>query len=204
MLKHQYTLEDVEVLGRKTVYQGFFRMDQIKLRHRLFGGGWVGPVARELFVRRSVMAVLPYDPANRLVGLLEQFRIGALADKTSPWLFELVAGICDPGETPQQTAHRELEEEAGLTDVEIVPIHEYWVSPGGTDEMLSLFCGLTNLKGAEGVFGVEHEAEDIRLHVIALDEAFEMVEQGHCNNAATIIALQWLRLNGEKFAGIDN
>ncbi len=197
-LNQQFSSADIEIVARKTVFRGFFQLDEVHLKHRLFDGGWTPPMVRELFVRREVMAVLPYDPANRLVGLIEQFRVGALEDRRSPWLLELVAGICDPGETPEQTAHRELEEEAGLTAVTLLPIYDYWVSPGGSNEKLSLFCGLCDLKGAGGTFGVEHEDEDIRLHVVGIDEAMALVEEGHCNNAASIIALQWLRLNSDK------
>ncbi len=196
---NQFSSKDVDILERKTVYQGFFRMEKLRLRHRLFDGGWSEPIVRELFVRGTAVGVLPYDPKNRLVGLIEQFRIGAIEEDSNPWLLELVAGMCDAGEDPQCAAHRELQEEAGLTNVELHSIGECWVSPGGTNEKIHLYCGVVDLENAGGTFGLlEEESEDIRFHVVPEDAAFEAMERGRCNNSATMIGLLWLQQNRHK------
>ena len=76
----------VEVLKRREAYRGFFLLDVLTLRHRLFEGGWSREVERELFVRPAAVAVLPYDPERGRVVLVEQFRVGALDEDQSPWL----------------------------------------------------------------------------------------------------------------------
>ena len=199
MNDHSFTEDDdVELLNRETVYDGFFTMERLTLRHRLHDGGWSEPMRRELFVRGPAVGVLLYDPDRELVGLVEQFRVGALGQEGSPWLLEVVAGMVDAGETPEEVARRESFEEAGIQQLELEPICQYLVSPGGSNETISLFCGLTSLETAGGCHGLASEHEDILLHVLPEAEAFEAIALGDCNNAATIVCLQWLMLNRDR------
>ena len=93
--KPVFTAEDVEILERETPFQGFFRVERLTLRHRHYQGGWGAPVKRELFVRPPAAAVLPYDPVRGEILLVEQFRVGALEWRDTPWCLELVAGLAD-------------------------------------------------------------------------------------------------------------
>ena len=89
-------LEDRVTLQEKlTLYQGFFQIDQYKLKHQKHEGGWSPMIVRELFERGHTVAVLPYDPLRDSVVLVEQFRIGAYAAGVEPWLSETIAGILD-------------------------------------------------------------------------------------------------------------
>ncbi|HDZ38789.1 MAG TPA: NUDIX domain-containing protein, partial [Marinobacter sp.] len=138
---------------------------------------------------------LPYDPERDEIVLLEQFRLGALGRVQSPWLLELVAGMNEVGETNEDVAQREGQEEAGLTFSTLEKICGYLVSPGGTTEMIHLYYGRVSTEFAGGLYGLEHEHEDIRAHVVSADEAIDMISDGRINNAAAIIAIQWLQLN---------
>lgn len=189
----RYGRDDVEVLADSIAWRGFFKIRLLKLRHRLFAGGWAAAIERELFVRGPAVGVLPYDPVQDAVLLVEQFRVGALAAPRGPWLSELVAGIIDKEETPEEVARREAEEEAGITLGELEPVAEYFSSPGGSDEYFYLFCGRCDLSGAGGIYGLPSEGEDIRAEVVPLDEALARLEQGLINNAHSLIALHWLR-----------
>ncbi|OUS14136.1 ADP-ribose diphosphatase [Gammaproteobacteria bacterium 53_120_T64] len=189
---------DVELISRELVYKGFFSMEKLQLRHRLFAGGWSEPFSRELFVRGRAVGVLLYDPERQWVGMVEQFRVGAMGLAEGPWQLEVVAGMVETGESSEDVATRELEEEAGIDEVRLLPICEYLVSPGGTNERLELFCGLVDLRDKGGNFGLACENEDILLHVMSEDEALEALAAGQCNNAASIICLQWLQLNRAK------
>ncbi|MBW4936462.1 NUDIX domain-containing protein [Marinobacter sp. F4206] len=191
----QFSASDVKVEKRETVFQGFFRMDKLWLTHPRFDGREMPVFTRELFVRGDATCVLPYDPVRDEVVLLEQFRLGVLGRDQSPWLLELVAGMNEAGESPEDVAQREGQEEAGLTFSRLDKICDYLVSPGGTTELVHLFCGLISTQNAGGLFGVEHEHEDIRAHVFRAEEAIAMIRDGRVNNAAAIIALQWLELN---------
>lgn len=191
----QFKASDVKVEKRETVFQGFFRMDKLWLTHPRFDGRDMPVFTRELFIRGDATCVLPYDPERDEVVLLEQFRLGAMGRGQSPWLLELVAGMNEAGETPEDVAQREGQEEAGLTFSSLEKICNYLVSPGGTTELIHLYCGRISTESAGGLFGVEHEHEDIRAHVVSADEAIAMIADGRINNAAAIIALQWLQLN---------
>jgi ADP-ribose pyrophosphatase len=174
----------------------FFRMEKYRLRHELFRGGWSPDITRECLERGHAVAVLLYDPDHDQIVLLEQFRVGALEFPGGPWLLEIVAGIMDdPAETTEDVARRETVEEAGCALLDLIPICRYLVSPGGTSESITLFCGRVDTSGISGLSGLADEHEDIRLHVVSRSEALDLLRSGRINSAAPIIALQWLELN---------
>lgn len=194
--KPGFSRADVEVVGEDLLYKGFFKMLGYRVRHRLFQGGWGKPLARELLWRPRAVGVLVYDPDRDLVGLVEQFRIGALDHPVSPWLLEVVAGLVEEGESLADVARRELLEEAGLTATRLIPIHDILLSPGGSNERIALYCGIASLAGGSGgIFGLAEEGEDIRLHVVSRPQALQALADGRCDNAPLTIALQWLALH---------
>lgn len=191
----QYSQEQVEIVSKKRSFNGFFAIDTLVLRHKRFDGSWTNNFTRELFERGESVGVLLYDPDKDCVVLAEQFRIGALADERTPWVLELVAGMVEPGESYEDVAIRETEEEAGCQFYKLMPICNYWVSPGGTSEWVQLYCGFVNSEGVGGIHGLGQENEDIRLHTLDFDQAYQAVITGEINNAATIMALQWLKIH---------
>lgn len=195
MIKPEFDVNQVRILGRETAYKGFFSIEKIRLSHALFKGGESGIMQRELFERGEAVALLLFDPAANTVVLTEQFRIGALQDATSPWLLELVAGMVEEGESPEQVAIREAQEESGCVVDKLLPVCQYWVSPGGSSERLHVFCAAVDSTVMGGIYGLQEEHEDIKVHVLPCETAFNAVRSGRINNAATIIALQWLQLN---------
>ncbi len=196
------TNADVEVLQRETCFKGFYRLDRLHLRHRQFAGGMGPTLSRELFVRHDAVCVLPYDPQRDSVVLLEQFRVGAMEKTDNPWLLELVAGLIDKDEQPEEVAHREAAEEADLELSALWPITQYYPSPGGSNERVYLYLARCDSEGAGGVHGLAEEGEDIRVHVWPLEDALQAVKDGRINNAASIIALQWLALNRAEVRGL--
>ncbi len=199
MIEPSYSQAQVKILSQDTAYQGFFRMKKLKLQHKLFNGSWGDPITRELFERGEAAAVLLYDPKLDLVVLTEQFRVGAL-NENSPWLFELVAGMIEVGETPEDVAIRETQEESGAVINKLTPICQYLVSPGGTDEKIHLYLATLDSGNVGGIHGLKDEGEDIKVHKIEREQAYNAVKNGKINNAATVIALQWLELNRNNIA----
>ena len=193
-----YSTQDVEVISQQKSYDGFFKIISYQLRHKLFNGQWSGEIRRELFERGHACALLPYDPVRDEVVLIEQFRIGALTRTASPWLLELIAGVVEEGESNEQVVRREAKEEADLTILRSELLCCYLSSAGGSSERLQLFIGEVDASQAGGIFGLAQEDEDIKVHVFSREQALLMLEQGVIDNAASIIALQWLALNGEK------
>ena len=194
----------VEIVKRENGYQGFYQLDRVFLRHELFAGGMSREISREVFVRHDAVCVLPYDPVRDEVVLIEQFRVGALGKIDNPWLIELVAGLIDKeGENdPEDIAHREGEEEAGLTFSALWPITRYFPSPGGSTEFVHVFLGRCDSSNAGGLHGLDEEAEDIRVTKWAYEDALQAVRDGRISNAASIIALQWLALNRAEVRGL--
>jgi|TARA_R110002049_G_scaffold54739_1_gene152189 ADP-ribose pyrophosphatase len=197
-IQQQFSQKDCELIAREPCFKGFFKVDRIELRHKLFGGGWSPLLRREIFIRADATCVLPYDPMEGTVVLVEQFRAPVIGQEQSPWLIELVAGMNEVGECPKDVAVREAKEEADLSLLELEPIMEYLVSPGGSTEKVYLYCAKIDSRDVSGVHGLEEENEDIKVHVVSVEVALAMLESGQINNAAAIISLQWLALNKEK------
>ncbi|MCH2558665.1 MAG: NUDIX domain-containing protein [Alcanivorax sp.] len=196
--KPVFTAEDVEILERETPFQGFFRVERLTLRHRHYQGGWGAPVKRELFVRPPAAAVLPYDPVRGEILLVEQFRVGALEWRDTPWCLELVAGLADKdGEPVADLVRREALEEAGVEIGAMRRVAHYMPSPGGSNERLQVFVGQADLSGAGGIHGVADEGEDIRVVVQPVSAIESLLQSGRVDNAASLITLQWLLLNRE-------
>jgi ADP-ribose pyrophosphatase len=193
----------VEVLDLAVAYQGYFRIDRYRLRHRLHDGGWSEPFAREVFECGQAVGVLLYDPDRDRLVLIEQFRIGAYAvnkapeieGRFDPWMLEVVAGIIDAGESAEAVARREAVEEAGCEVGEMFRVCRFVLTPGVSSETITLFCGRVRAPEHEGVHGLDDEHEDIRVRVVSSAEIFAWLDRGCITNATALIALQWFRLN---------
>ena len=203
--KPELNTVDAQIIGREDLYNGFFRAEQLKVRHRLFRGGWSGELSRELFLRNEAVGVLLYDPKQDWVGLVEQFRVGALDNPDGPWCMEVVAGMVEPGESIEEVARRELQEESGVAEVQLEYICQYLPSPGACNESMHLLCGLADLTGVGGIHGLDEEQEDIKVHVIPAQAALDRLYQGRFNNSAVLLSLQWLALNRSRLRelGVD-
>ena len=194
--KTQYHYSDVDIQQSQTVYQGFYRVCRYQVRYPMFLQPQGQEVVREVVIRPAAVVVLPFDPVTDQVVLIEQFRPGLLDQNAeSPWLFEVVAGMIEPGEAPESVAIRELAEEAGLAARAIFPIQSYWVSPGGTSEKVYAYWANVDATVAGGVHGLATEHEDIKVHVFPRVDLLEALKAGQLNNGATVMLLQWLALN---------
>lgn len=193
---------DFELVGTETLFQGFFRVERRRFRHSLFGGGMSPVLERELLQRGDAAAVIVYDPRRDAVVLVEQFRVGALDAPGGPWLLEVIAGMIEQGESPDEVARREAWEEAGCCLEGLQPIASYLSSPGNVSERVWMYCALVDTQGLHGgVHGCADENEDILVHVVPFREAWQMLLDGHVQAAMPIIALQWLALNRERLRG---
>lgn len=193
----KFNQSDVEIVAKKRTFNGFFKIDEYHFRHALFAGGQSDIVVREIFERGDAVAVLPYDPKLDAVLLIEQFRIGALGDKKSPWLLEVIAGMTDGSTDYESVVKKEAKEESGIELSNLEFMLSYLSSPGGTSERLYLYYAEADLSQAGGFFGVPDEGEDIKVHVLPVKQAFQLLDDGEMDNAATVICLQWLKLNIE-------
>jgi len=187
--------KEFKIIKKTQQHSGFFHLNEYQVQHTLFAGGWSAILTRELFERGKCVAVLLYDPDLDKVVIIEQFRLGAIDEPESAWMLEIVAGIIDKGETAEQVAYREAQEEAGCVVKEMHFINEFYTSPGGASEKISLFYGRVDASDIGGLHGLVDEHEDILVKTMSFDEAYQLLLDGRVESAIPIIALQWLALN---------
>ncbi|MBK8174577.1 MAG: NUDIX domain-containing protein [Rhodospirillales bacterium] len=200
--RNYFTESDVDILNKETAFDGYFRVDRYTLRHRLYDGGWSSPMQREIFERGHAVAAILYDPNRDLLVLIEQFRPGAFVAASeahamgafSPWLIEIVAGIIDEGETPEEVVRREAVEEAGCSTGELVKIGTILTSPGGSSESIVLFYGEVDAPGSGEIHGLDAEHEDIRVLVTSPEDVWQWMDAGRIVNGPALVGLQWFRL----------
>ncbi len=185
---------EYSVKQRECLYDGFFQFNRYHITNQLYAGGWSDVYTRELFERGHAAAVLLYDQERDKLIFVEQFRPGAIATESSPWLIEIVAGMIEVDEEPAEVVRRESLEESGSEIMRLAKICEYMVSPGGSTERIWLYLGEIDSNKSSDFAGLEGENEDIRVHCISTQTAFEWLDNGKINNAMTIIAVQWLKL----------
>jgi ADP-ribose pyrophosphatase len=190
--------ETVELVGHEVAYQGRFRIGRYLFRHGLYQGGQSKVLRREVFERGHAAAVLPYDPVRDEVVLIRQFRSGAYVAGRHPWTWEVVAGIIEDGESPEELVRREAVEEAALAVGDILPMHEFVVSPGACSETCATYLGRVDTASAGGIFGLEEEGENILVKVFPFAEARAMLDRNEIDNAIAVIALQWLALHRDE------
>jgi ADP-ribose pyrophosphatase len=190
--------ETVEVVNHEVVFQGYFRVGRYFFRHGLYEGGQSPTLRREVFERGHAAAVLPYDPERDEVVLIRQFRAGAYVAGRHAWTWEIVAGIFEGKEAPEELVRREAVEEANLQIRDVIAVHDVVVSPGACSETCAIFVGRVDTAGAGGVFGLEEEGENILVKVVPFSEARAMLERDEIGNAIGVIALQWLALHRDE------
>lgn len=187
-------MSDIDIIEREIVYQGFFRLERFRLRHRLYRGGMSGTIEREVFERDLAVGVLLYDPDDDAVVLVEQFRLPPHVAGLPAWQIEIVAGIVDQRDGSElDVARRETMEEAGVAIIgDLVPVHRFMPSPGGSSEMFALYCGRVEARHAHGIHGLADEHEEIKVVVLAYREAMRRLRAGAIVSGPTVLALEWL------------
>jgi ADP-ribose diphosphatase len=153
----------------RIVYAG--RILTLRLKHV--------PHLREIVEHLPGAAAVAVD-ADGQVLLVRQHRpaVGAA-------ILELPAGLVDPGETPSQTAKRELEEETGYAANRLEPLVAFYTSPGFTDELIHIFAA----SGLRQTAMRHEDEEDIEVIRMPLEQAIEQVMHGEISDAKTVAGL---------------
>lgn len=140
---------------------------------------------RELIKHPGAVAIIPITKEGKIV-LVEQYR-KALERS----LIETPAGKLEPGESPEITARRELEEETGYGCEKLTFIQSFATSPGFADEIIHMYV-------AEGLYKIENSAsldEDEFVEIIeaTIDEAELMMKNGQIFDAKTAYSVLWVK-----------
>ena len=188
-----YNQNDFKIQSRRFVFKGFIQVEEISLRHRLFNEtNYTTVIHREFIHRKEAAGVLIYNDQQQKFALIEQFRIGAINDLNSPWQLEIIAGVLDGDETPENCIRRESLEESGCEIDELQHLYSFYPSAGACDEIFHLYVAQATLPNEGGIFGMPDEGENIQLHLIDYADLDQLLKSQRLRNAAVIIALQWL------------
>ncbi len=193
---------DVIVHRHTHAYVNYFGMEEIQISHRHYDGT-MGPVLdRSALMQGSAVVVLPYDPQRDTVLLVEQFRPPVfLIDDPDPWMWEPVAGMIDPGETPEAAALREAQEEAQIALAHLEPAGRAYSSSGSSTEFLYLFVGLADLTHTTQAGGKDTEGEDIRSQIIPFADFIDRVDRGCFKDLPLLSLAHWLARHRERLRG---
>lgn len=186
--------DDFQIKDARPPHGHFFRFQSLDVVHRTFNGAAPPVLTREGFIGIDAAIVLPYDPVQDRVLLVEQARLGPrLRHDPNPWMLEPVAGIVDARETPETAALRECKEEAGLTIRALEQAGSFYVSPGSSSDYFYTYVGLCTLPETDSYLGgLQSEAEDLRLHPMSLDKAMALADSGEIATGPALYLLYWI------------
>ena len=188
-----YSASDVTIESREFLFRGFIQVEKVSFRHRLFNQPDYSPVIqRELIHRPEAAGVLLYNDQQQRFALIEQFRVGALNDSESAWQLEVIAGVLDGDEAPEDCIRRESLEESGCEVQQLQHLFSFYPSAGACSEFFHLYAAEVELPKMGGIFGMPDERENIQLHLFDYSELGTLLKNGRLRNAPVIMALQWL------------
>ena len=188
-----YSASDVTIESREFLFRGFIQVEKVSFRHRLFNQPDYSPVIqRELIHRPEAAGVLLYNDQQQRFALIEQFRVGALNDPVSAWQLEVIAGVLDGDEAPEDCIRRESLEESGCEVQQFQHLFSFYPSAGACSEFFHLYAAEVELPKMGGIFGMPDEGENIQLHLFDYSEVGTLLRNGRLRNAPVIMALQWL------------
>ena len=188
-----YSASDVTIESREFLFRGFIQDEKVSFRHRLFNQPDYSPVIqRELIHRPEAAGVLLYNDQQQRFALIEQFRVGALNDSESAWQLEVIAGVLDGDEAPEDCIRRESLEESGCEVQQLQHLFSFYPSAGACSEFFHLYAAEVELPKMGGIFGMPDEGENIQLHLFDYSELGTLLKNGRLRNAPVIMALQWL------------
>jgi ADP-ribose pyrophosphatase len=186
-------MKTVEIQSRHRILDGFLKIDDVEFRHQRRDGS-MSPLLRRLHLDRGdgVAAVL-HNAAQGTLLFVRQFRYSTYENGPG-WLLETVAGIVEPGQTPEESVIREVREETGYRIRDLEPVSVFYLTPGGSSERIHLFYAEVETAAREHEGGgLAEEGEDIEVVELTLEQVWQALDRGAIADAKTIVGLQWLR-----------
>lgn len=195
-------MKKVSIEQKRYLFDDFFKVEEAYLRFEQFNGKMSEPVRRLNMERGNSVAVLVLNKNNNKLIMVSQFRYPTYQNGHG-WTIEIIAGMVDPGETPEQTIRRELEEETGLNIEIFEPIATFYPSPGGSSELIYLYY--SEVSGEQAKYketgGLLTYGEDVKAIELSLEDALAKIRSGEIVDAKTIISIYWLENRHLKIPG---
>lgn len=181
--KHPYAEENDFVVSEETLlHASRFRVDRIR---QTFADGRC--VTREIVRHPGAVVVLPLLPDGRIC-LIRNYRVAV-----GRWLLELPAGTLEPDEPPQKTAERELIEETGYRAQNVLPLCQFFMSPGILNERMHAFVATGLVPGD----AAREAGEQIVNELMTREEIDGSLRSQEIQDAKTIATLLYFLRYGE-------
>lgn len=186
-------MKKVSIEQKRTIFDDFFKVEEAYLHFEQFDGKMSPRIRRLNMERGNSVAILILNKDTGKLVMVSQFRYPTYKNGDG-WTTEILAGMVDPGETPEQTLQRELEEEIGLKIETFDSIAVFYPSPGGSSEQIYLYYAEVSGERAKykETGGILSHGEDVKAIEISLEEALKQVKSGKIVDAKTIIGIFWL------------
>jgi nudix-type nucleoside diphosphatase (YffH/AdpP family) len=186
-------MKKVSIERKRYILDDFFKIEEAYVQFEQFNGE-MSPLVRQLKLERgNSVAVLVFNRSTEKLILISQFRYPTYQNNHG-WTIETIAGMVDAGETPEEAARRELQEETGLNIDSFEPISAFYPSPGGSSEQIYLYY--SEVSGEQAKYkksgGLLAIGEDIKVIELTLAEALAKIKTGEILDAKTIIGIYWL------------
>jgi ADP-ribose pyrophosphatase len=172
-----------QVVESRRLHEGWvvsLRVDRVKLPNGRL-------TVREVVEHAPVVAIVALDGRGSVL-LVRQYRLPVQRS-----LLEIPAGGIDPGESPEEAAQRELQEETGQRAGRLERLCSFFASPGYCDEYMHLYLA-TALEASALAADADESIEVMRL---PLSEAVHLIERGEICDAKTIVGL-WATVRHQK------
>lgn len=154
------------------VYDGYVKVDKVDIQ--LKNGD---TATREIVRVRNAVAILCRIYKTDKYLLVKQF-----CAPVGKHICEVVAGCVENGESPEECALREIEEETGHKPLSIVSFGDIYPSPGYSSEKITLFYSILDPKRGIQKLDADEEVEIVEL---TSDEIFSLMGKGHIMDAKT-------------------
>ena len=163
-----------ETIAEKRVYEGNV-FDVV--RTQLKDGNL--EYERDIITHSGSAVIIPVFE-DKTIAVVRQYRHPA-----GKYLIELPAGTIDEGETPEDAALREVEEEIGYKAKAIEKLTEFYVSPGFLTEKMHVYLATDLTKSEQNL----DEDEILSVEKLTFKTAYEKILSGEIEDAKTITGL---------------
>ncbi len=179
----------VRLVGSKELFKGLrFSVERriISIDERV--------VERDVVVFPDSVIILPVLKSDQII-LIKQYR-AAIND----YIYEVPAGVVEPGESVRDAARRELIEETGYEPGELIEVGIYYPTPGYSTEKMHFFIA----RDLEYVGMRPEPYEVIKPYVTSINNALEMIKSNEIRDLkTTLLILYYVHYMWKKSTGED-
>lgn len=164
----------MNILNKRNAFSGHFDVTTYEIEEE--GNKY----QRDICESKDAVFVLPYDPVNKQVVLINEKRFGLLKHTGNIETWSSIAGTVDKELSLEDIVGLELMEEAGIdiNEGELQKVCSHYSSPGIMSEKKHIyFFKFDSAKFKSGQYGAENENETTHAELFGYDEVFSMIER---------------------------